>query len=125
MTTLPLFAGSCFSGSDDAWRYPTSDWSKPFGVESMPFDGLLFGSRVTVMVSKETHTSPSVKDLIVAAAGVDSLQWEGTYVKDTGGIINVRSELRESIHKVNNRVLSFWKESDDIVFELPRKKRGG
>ena len=47
----------------------------------MPYDGFLFGSR------KEAHTSPSVKGLIVAAAGVDDLQWEGTYVKDTGGII--------------------------------------
>jgi len=35
----------------------------------MPFDGFLFGSRV--MVAKEAHTSPSVKDLIVAAAGAD------------------------------------------------------
>ena len=41
------------------------------------------------MVAKETHTSPespSVKDLIVAAAGVDDSQWEGTYVKDTATI---------------------------------------
>jgi Domain of unknown function (DUF1729) len=39
------------------------------------------------MVAKEAHTSPSVKDLFVAAAGVDDSQWEGTYVKDTCGII--------------------------------------
>jgi enoyl reductase-like protein len=51
----------------------------------MPFDGFLLGSRV--MIAKEAYTSPSVKDLIVAAAGVDDSQWEGTYVKDTGGII--------------------------------------
>jgi enoyl reductase-like protein len=28
------------------------------------------------------HTSPSVKDLIVAAAGVDDPQWKDTYMKD-------------------------------------------
>jgi hypothetical protein len=68
-------------------------------VELIPFGGFLFGSHV--MVAKEAHTSPFVKDLIVAAAGVDDSQWEGTYVKDTGGIITVRSELGEPIHKVN------------------------
>ena len=47
----------------------------------MPYDVFLFGSR------KEAHTSLSVKGLIVAAAGVDDSQWEGTYVKDTGDII--------------------------------------
>jgi fatty acid synthase subunit alpha len=72
---IALVASSGFGGSDDAWPYLTGDWSKPFGVEPMPFDGFLFGSRV--MVAKEAHISPSVKDLIVAAAGVDHLQWGG------------------------------------------------
>jgi fatty acid synthase subunit alpha len=98
---IALVAGSGFGSSDDTWPYLTGDWSKQFGVEPMPFDGFLFASRV--MVAKEAHTSPSVKDLIVAAAGVDGSQWEGTYTKDTGGIITVRSELGEPIHKVNNR----------------------
>jgi len=49
----------------------------------MLFDGFLIGSRV--MVAKEAHSSPSIKDLIAAAAGVDDSQWEGIYVKDTGG----------------------------------------
>jgi fatty acid synthase subunit alpha len=119
---IALVAGSGFGGPDDTWPYLTGDWSKQFGVEPMPFDGFLFGSRV--MVAKEAHTSPSVKDLIVAAAGVDDSQWEGTYVKDTGGIITVRSELGEPIHKVNNRALKLWKEYDDTVFKLPREKRG-
>jgi fatty acid synthase subunit alpha len=122
---IAFVAGSGFGGSDDAWPYLNGDWSrsKPFGVEPMPFDGFLFGSRV--MVAKEAHTSPSIKDLIVAAAGVDDSQWEGTYVKDTGGIITVRSELGELIHKVNNRALRLWKEYDDTVFKLLREKRGG
>ena len=36
------------------------------------------------MVAKEAHTSPSVKDLIAAASGVDDSQWDGTYTKPTG-----------------------------------------
>jgi fatty acid synthase subunit alpha, fungi type len=85
---IALVVGSRFGGSEDTWPYLSGDWWKQFGVEPMPFDGFLFGSRV--MVDKEAHTSPSVKGLIVAAAGVDDAQWEGPYV---GGIIIVRSEL--------------------------------
>jgi len=40
-------------------------------------------------------------------------------VKDTGGVITVRSELGEPIHKVNNRALMLWKEYDDSVLKLP------
>jgi enoyl reductase-like protein len=76
------------------------------------------------MVSKEAHTSPSVKDLIVAAAGVDDPQWEGNYAKDTGGIITMRSELGEPIHKVNIRPLKLWKEYEATVFKLAREERG-
>ena len=87
----------------------------------MPFDGFLFGS--WAMIAKEAHTSPSVKDLIVAASGVDDAQWEGTYAKETGGILTVRSELGEPIHKVATRAVKLWKEFDDTVFKLAREKR--
>jgi enoyl reductase-like protein len=70
----------------------------------MPFDGFLFASRV--MVAKEAHTSSSVKDLIVAAAGVEDSPWEGTYTKPTGGILTVQSELGEPIHKVATRAVN-------------------
>ncbi|THH15787.1 hypothetical protein EW146_g4747 [Bondarzewia mesenterica] len=120
-SNICLIAGSGFGGADDIWPYLTGDWSKEFGVQPMPFDGFLFGSRV--MVAKEAHTSSSVKDLIVAAAGVDDAKWEGTYNKETGGILTVRSELGEPIHKVATRAVKLWKEFDDTVFKLPREKR--
>ncbi|KAH8086005.1 hypothetical protein BXZ70DRAFT_1011826 [Cristinia sonorae] len=87
----------------------------------MPFDGFILASRV--MVAKEAHSSPGVKDLIVAAKGVDDAQWEGTYAKETGGILTVRSELGEPIHKVANRAVKLWKEFDNTVFNLPKEKR--
>ena len=40
----------------------------------MLFDGFLIGS--CAMAAEEAHTSPSIKDLIAAAAGVHDLQWE-------------------------------------------------
>ncbi len=75
------------------------------------------------MVAKEAHTSPSVKQLIVDAPGVDDSKWEGTYEKPTGGILTVRSELGEPIHKIATRAVKLWREFDDTVFNLPREKR--
>ena len=116
-----LIGGSGFGGSEDLWPYLTGDWSIEYGVQPMPFDGFLFASRV--MVAKEAHTSSSVKDLIVAAPGVADSQWEGTYDKETGGILTVRSELGEPIHKIATRGVKLWKEFDNTVFSMPKEKR--
>lgn len=118
---ISLVCGSGFGSADDVWPYLTGEWSEHFDVQPMPFDGFLFASRM--MVAKEAHTSPSVKDLIVAASGVGDSQWEGTYTKPTGGILTVRSELGEPIHKVATRGVKLWKEFDDTVFKLPKEKR--
>lgn len=121
-SNIVLVGGSGFGSADDVWEYLTGDWSvSRFGVQPMPFDGFLFASRV--MVAKEAHTSSSVKDLIVAAPGVDDKDWEGTYSKPTGGILTVRSELGEPIHKVATRAVKLWKEFDDTIFKLPKEKR--
>jgi fatty acid synthase subunit alpha len=119
---ISLIVGSGFGAAEDVWPYLTGDWSvQGYGMQPMPFDGLLFTSRV--MVAKETHTSSSVKDLIVGASGVDGTTWEGTYVKPTGGILTVRSELGEPIHKVATRGVMLWKEFDNTVFKLPKEKQ--
>ena len=119
---INLVAGSCFGSANDVWEYLTGDWSvERFGVQPMPFDGFLFASRVLVV--KEAHTNSSVKDLIVAGAGVEYGAWEGTYTKLTGGILTVRSELGDPIHKVATRAVKLWKEFDDTVFKSPKEKR--
>ena len=67
---ISLIAGSGFSSADDVWEYLTGGWSvERFGVQPMLFGGFLFSSRI--MVAKEVHTSSSVKDLNIAAAGVE------------------------------------------------------
>lgn len=118
---ISLIAGSGFGGAEDVWPYICGDWSTKFGLQPMPFDGVLYGSRV--MVAKEADTAPQVKKLIVEAPGVDDSEWEGTYDKPTGGILTVRSELGEPIHKIATRGVKLWREFDDTVFNLPRNKR--
>ncbi|KAJ3041629.1 3-oxoacyl-[acyl-carrier-protein] synthase [Rhizophlyctis rosea] len=117
-----LVVGSGFGDAVETLPYMTGEWSVKFDYAPMPFDGLLFGSRV--MVAKECLTSPEVKQLIVDAPGIeDESLWERTYKGDTGGIITVKSELGEPIHNVANRGVLFWKEMDDMIFSLPRDKR--
>ncbi|KAI1322289.1 fatty acid synthase beta subunit dehydratase [Xylariaceae sp. FL0255] len=116
-----LVAGSGFGGAEDTYPYLTGDWSKKYGYPAMPFDGCQFGSRM--MVAKEAHTSKAAKQAIVDAPGLDDGQWEKTYKGPAGGIITVRSEMGEPIHKLATRGVQFWAEMDQKIFSLPKEKR--
>lgn len=115
-----LIAGSGFGSADDTYPYLTGTWSKKFDYPEMPFDGVLFGSRV--MTAKECKTSESAKELIASCSGVADGEWENTYKKPTGGIVTVKSEMGEPIHKIATRGVVFWKEMDDTIFSLPKNK---
>ena len=118
---LILIAGSGFGGSDDTYPYMTGTWSSRFGYPPMPFDGCLFGSRM--MTAKEAKTSMNAKKAIAEAEGVDDSQWEKTYKGPAGGVITVRSEMGEPIHKLATRGVRFWAEMDQKIFSLDKAKR--
>ena len=118
---IVLVAGSGFGGSDDTYPYMTGTWSSRFGYPPMPYDGCLFGSRM--MTAKEAHTSKNVKKAIAEAEGVDDSQWEKTYKGPAGGVITVRSEMGEPIHKLATRGVKFWAEMDQKIFSLDKAKR--
>lgn len=118
---LVLIAGSGFGGAEDTYPYLTGQWAKKFGYPPMPFDGVLFGSRV--MVAKEAHTSPAAKQAIVDAPGLEDHEWEKTYKGTAGGVITVRSEMGEPIHKLATRGVLFWAEMDQKIFSLDKAKR--
>ncbi|KAK0620027.1 acyl transferase domain-containing protein [Immersiella caudata] len=116
-----LVAGSGFGGADDTYPYLTGAWSTKYGYPPMPYDGCMFGSRM--MVAKEAHTSLAAKQAIVDAPGLDDDQWEKTYKGPAGGVITVRSEMGEPIHKLATRGVLFWAEMDQKIFSLPKEKR--
>ena len=118
---IVLVAGSGFGGSDDTYPYLTGTWAGKFGYPPMPYDGCLFGSRM--MTAKEAHTSTNAKKAIVDAEGCDDSQWERTYKGPVGGVITVRSEMGEPIHKLATRGVKFWAEMDQKIFSLDKKKR--
>ncbi|KAI9818700.1 MAG: beta subunit of fatty acid synthetase [Thelocarpon impressellum] len=116
-----LVAGSGFGGSQDTYPYLTGTWSGKFGYPPMPFDGCLFGSRM--MTAKEAWTSKNAKKAITEAEGLDDSQWEKTYKGPAGGVITVRSEMGEPIHKLATRGVKFWAEMDQKIFSLDKAKR--
>ena len=118
---IVLVAGSGFGGSEDTYPYLTGTWSAKYGYPPMPFDGCLFGSRM--MTAKEAHTSKNAKKAITEAEGLDDAQWEKTYKGPAGGVITVRSEMGEPIHKLATRGVKFWAEMDAKIFSLPKEKR--
>ena len=120
-SNLVLIAGSGFGGSEDTYPYMTGTWSSRFGYPPMPFDGCLFGSRM--MTAKEAKTSKNAKKAIAEAEGVDDSQWERTYKGPAGGVITVRSEMGEPIHKLATRGVKFWAEMDEKIFSLDKAKR--
>ncbi|KAI1945742.1 beta subunit of fatty acid synthetase [Ophidiomyces ophidiicola] len=118
---IVFVAGSGFGGAEDTYPYLTGTWSRQFGYPPMPFDGCMFGSRM--MTAKEAHTSKAAKEAIAAAPGVDDSQWEKTYSGEAGGVITVRSEMGEPIHKLATRGVLFWAEMDKKIFSLDKAKR--
>lgn len=118
---IVLVAGSGFGGSEDTYPYLTGTWSGRFGYPPMPYDGCLFGSRM--MTAKECHTSKNAKKAIAEAEGLDDQQWEKTYKGPAGGVITVRSEMGEPIHKLATRGVKLWAEMDQKIFSLDKAKR--
>ena len=119
---IVLVAGSGFGGADDTYPYLTGVWSTTFGHSPMPFDGVLFGSRM--MIAKETRTSKAAKQAIVDAKGSDDTEWELTYKGSSGGVITVLSEMGQPIHKLATRGVLFWAEMDQKIFSIEdRTKR--
>lgn len=119
-SNIILVAGSGFGSDEDTYPYLTGTWSNHFNLPSMPFDGVLFGSRV--MVAKEAFTSLDAKKAIASTSGIDDSNWEDSYTKPAGGILTVTSEMGEPIHKIATRGVKLWKEFDDTLFSLPKNK---
>ena len=121
---LILVAGSGFGNENgnDAYPYLTGTWSERLGFAAMPFDGILYGSRM--MVAKEAHTSDAAKKAIASSQGTDDSHWEQTMTGRSGrcSIISVTSEMGQPIHKVATRGTLLWAELDRDIFSLPRDK---
>ncbi|KAL2131427.1 hypothetical protein VTI74DRAFT_5117 [Chaetomium olivicolor] len=116
-----LIAGSGFGGGHDTFPFLTGEWAHQFGYPSMPFDGVLLGSRM--MVAKEAHTSPQAKELIIQAQGVGDREWHHSFDSPTGGVITIESEMGQPIHVLATRGMMLWKEFDQRIFSIRDKEK--
>ncbi|CAI7663228.1 unnamed protein product [Penicillium pancosmium] len=117
-----LVAGSGFGCVDDVHPYLTGIWSQSRGkAAAMPFDGILFGSRV--MTCLEANTATGSKSCIANSEGLKDNQWEGTIKGSCGGIISIKSEMGEAMHVVATRGAIFWAEMDSTIFGLSKDKQ--
>ncbi|OQS01704.1 fatty acid synthase subunit alpha [Achlya hypogyna] len=116
-----LVVGSGFGSAAQSYPYLTGDWSVAFDEPKMPCDGILVASRV--MVAKEAATAEDVKSLLVATPGIaNEADWETSYDGSAGGVITLKSELGEPIHKIENRGALCWRDFDRKYFSLPLKE---
>ncbi|KKK21818.1 hypothetical protein ARAM_004341 [Aspergillus rambellii] len=116
---IVLVAGSGFGGASDTWPYLTGTWSQQLGFAAMPFDGVLFGSRM--MVAREAKTSLAAKRLIVDAPGIeddDRATWTRSEIEPVGGVISVTSEMGQPIHVLATRAMLLWHELDTRFFSI-------
>lgn len=124
LSNVLLVCGSGFGDGDESIPYLTGEWSRSWGLSRMPFDAVLFASRL--MVAKEAATAKQVKQMIVdtpgLAAGREN-EWEKSYQEDAGGVITVTSELGEPIHVIHNRCTALWRKLDLTLFELPQEQQ--
>ena len=111
-----LIAGGGFGDAENTLPYLCGEWAHVFDYPSMPFDGILLGSRM--MVAKEAHTSIQAKQLIVEAKGVGDSEWHESYDKPVGGVVTVTSEMGQPIHMLATRSVMLWKEFDRRIFSI-------
>ncbi|RYC64520.1 hypothetical protein CHU98_g1678 [Xylaria longipes] len=118
-----LVVGSGFGDGAGILPYLTGSWSLQLGRPAMPCDGVLLGSRM--MVATDAHTSAGAKKLLLKAPGIDSANWENSYLQAdaAGGVLTVTSEMGQPIHKLATRGVRLWKDLDDTIFSLPKPER--
>ncbi|EPE29992.1 FabD/lysophospholipase-like protein [Glarea lozoyensis ATCC 20868] len=116
-----LIAGSGFGDASEVAELLTGSWARNFGYSAMPIDGVLLGSRM--MISREAHTSPKVKELIVQTPGCDNSEWHKSYDGAVGGVVTVSSEMGQPIHKIANRAVLLWKDLDDRIFSIKNPEK--
>jgi fatty acid synthase subunit alpha len=119
---VTLVCGSGFGDAASTWPYLSGSWARHYGKPDMPFDGILVASRV--MVAREAATCDAAKKLICDAPGIENeADWEKTYEGAVGGVITVKSEMGEPIHKLATRGVLLWAELDRDFFNIEPKER--
>lgn len=100
---LILCVGGGIGTPERAADYLSGQWSERHGRRAMPVDGVLVGT--AAMTVKEARTTPEVKQVLLAAEGVDPLEPDGGWIAPgtaRGGMTSGLSHLRADMHEIDN-----------------------
>jgi fatty acid synthase len=105
---LVLCVGGGIGKPERAADYLTGEWSKPYGVASMPVDGVFVGT--VAMTALEAKTNEDVKRVLVETPGLDGSPdsdeaktnlWVGS-LKVKGGVTSSLSHLHADMYELAN-----------------------
>ncbi|HEU4360851.1 MAG TPA: fatty acid synthase subunit beta domain-containing protein, partial [Mycobacterium sp.] len=107
---ITVCVGGGIGTPERAAEYLSGSWSKRYGFPSMPVDGILVGT--AAMATRESTTSPSVKQMLVDTQGTD--QWISAG-KAQGGMASSRSQLGADIHEIDNTASRCGRLLDEVA----------
>ena len=109
-SNITVCVGGGIGTPERAAEYLSGRWSETFGFPLMPVDGILVGT--AAMATKESTTSPSVKQMLVETNGTD--QWISAG-KAQGGMASSRSQLGADIHEIDNTASRCGRLLDEVA----------
>jgi fatty acid synthase len=107
---ITVCVGGGIGTPERAAEYLTGKWAARHGYPLMPIDGILVGT--AAMATKESTTSPQVKQMLVATGGTD--QWISAG-KAQGGMASSRSQLGADIHEIDNTASRCGRLLDEVA----------
>ena len=109
-SNITVCVGGGIGTPERAADYLSGRWSQTFGFPLMPVDGILVGT--AAMATKESTTSPSVKQMLVDISGTN--QWISAG-KAQGGMASSRSQLGADIHEIDNTASRCGRLLDEVA----------
>ena len=109
-SNITVCVGGGIGTPERAAEYLSGHWSARHGYPLMPVDGILVGT--AAMATKESTTSPQVKQMLVETNGTD--QWISAG-KAQGGMASSRSQLGADIHEIDNAASRCGRLLDEVA----------
>ena len=109
-SNITVCVGGGIGTPERAAEYLSGRWAQAYGFPLMPVDGILVGT--AAMATKESTTSPSVKQMLVDIGGTDTWISAG---KAQGGMASSRSQLGADIHEIDNTASRCGRLLDEVA----------
>ncbi len=109
-SNITVCVGGGVGTPERAAEYLSGRWAQAYGFPLMPVDGILVGT--AAMATKESTTSPSVKQMLVDIGGTDDWISAG---KAQGGMASSRSQLGADIHEIDNTASRCGRLLDEVA----------